>query len=248
MKIVVSGKGGVGKTTIAGTLARIFSEKGYPVIAVDSDPSMNLHTALGMKNPTPISEFKKLIAERAVVANGVYNLNPRVDDILDKYALEKGRVKLIVMGTIEKGGEGCICPENAFLRALLRHLILKRNEVLILDTEAGLEHLGRKTAEKFDVMLVICEPSIKALGTANRIYELSRQIRIKKIYGIGNKIASQEQKELIKDNLKFETIDFIPFDEDVIKADALDKPLVEYTHSTALKAIKNISTKIKNLK
>lgn len=245
MKIVVSGKGGVGKTTLSGTLAKLFSDKGYKVIAVDSDPAMNLHTSMGMENPPPIFEFKDLIKERTVISNGVYNLNPKVEDIPDLYSSQKGNIKLIVMGTIEKGGEGCICPENAFLKALLRHMILKRNEFLILDTEAGLEHLGRNTAEKFDLMLVLIEPSNKAIETANRIYNLSKEIGIKEIYGIGNKVSSKEQEDFISSHTKFKVMAFIPFDDIVTEADMRNLPLVEHdANSKALKAMEKISDEL----
>lgn len=238
----MSGKGGVGKTTLSGTLARIFSDKGFKVIAVDSDPSMNMHTSMGMDNPQPIFEFKDLIKERTVISSGVYNLNPKVEDVLDLYSSKKENIKLIVTGTIEKGGEGCFCPENAFLKALMRHMILKRNEFLILDTEAGLEHLGRNTAEKFDLMLVLIEPSNKAIETANRIYDLSKEIGIKEIYGIGNKVSSKEQEDFIARNTKFKIIAFIPLDEGVIEADMSNLPLVEHNpNSKALKAIEKIS-------
>jgi CO dehydrogenase maturation factor len=167
-----------------------------------------------------------LIHDRSFIAPGVYNLNPYVDDILEKYSSKKGRIKLLTMGTIEKGGEGCTCPENAFLRAVLRH-ILRRDEFLILDTEAGIEHLGRKIAQDFDLMLVVVEPSAKAVETANRIHDLSMQIGIKNTYAIGNKIASEEQRDFIKKMLKFQVMDFIPFDEDLLRADMRGEPLTK---------------------
>jgi CO dehydrogenase maturation factor len=244
LKIAVAGKGGTGKTTLAGGLALFFSRK-TNVIAVDSDPSMNLHTALGMENPRPISELKDLIAERTVVTEGIYNINPKVDDIPDTHSTAKGPLKLIVMGTVEKGGEGCMCPESTFLRALLRHLVLKRDEVLILDTEAGIEHFGRKTAECVDVMLILCEPSVKAMQTANRIYALSKEIGIKKIYAVANKIASDEQMNLIKKGLEFEILSVIPYDEEVIRADMLGNPLTDrLPHSKALRSIEDIGENV----
>ncbi|MEE9474716.1 MAG: AAA family ATPase [Candidatus Hydrothermarchaeaceae archaeon] len=242
LKIAVAGKGGTGKTTLAGGLAFYFSER-YKVIAVDSDPSMNLHTALGVENPEPISELKDLIKSRTVVTDGIYNMNPKVEDIPDAYSTSTadGRLKLMVMGTVEKGGEGCMCPESTFLRALLRHLVLKRDEVLILDTEAGIEHFGRKTAEGFDVMLILCEPSVKAIQTANRIYVLSKEIGINKIYAIANKIASDDQMNFIKKELAFEILSFIPYDDEVIKADMLGEPLTDrHPHPKALQSIEDV--------
>ncbi len=244
MKIVISGKGGVGKTTISGTLARIFSSRGGKVIAVDSDPSMNLHTALGVENPVPISRLKDLIKERAVISGGIFNLNPKVDDILDKYSTGIENVKLMVMGTVDRGGGGCICPENTFLTALLRHLVLKRDEVLILDTEAGIEHLGRKTAARFDLMLVVVEPSAKATETANRIYELSKEIGIKEVLAIGNKVSSDDQKTFIKNNVKFGILGYIPFDSEVTNTDIRNNTLFDAPHSDAVNSIKAIADKI----
>jgi len=244
MKIAIAGKGGVGKTTIAATLALIFSEKGLKIIAVDSDPSMNLHSSLGMKNPAPVSELKDLISERTVIEPGVYNMNPKVDDVLEKYGEKKENITLLVMGTIESAGQGCICPENAFLRALLRHVVLKRNELLILDTEAGIEHLGRRTAEKFDAILIVTEPSQKSIETANRIYSLSKQLGIKEIFGIGNKTGSEKEKKLIEDRLDFKVLSFIPYDRDVVDADIAQKPLAEYKNSIARKEIERIAEEV----
>lgn len=241
MKLVVSGKGGVGKTTFSGTVAMILAEEGKKVLAVDSDPSMNLHSALGLKNPKPISELKELIAERTVMDTGIFKLNPRVDDIPERFSAKKGNLRLIVMGTIERGGEGCICPESAFLKALVRHLVLKKDEVLILDTEAGVEHLGRSVAEKFDLMIVVCEPSQKAVESANRIFELSKEIGIRKIVAVGNKVSSKAQENFIRDSLNIELIGIIPFDEMVIDADMERKPLYTFKDSNALRSIEKIT-------
>ncbi len=242
MKIAVSGKGGAGKTSIASCLARIFDKKNFSVIAVDADPSMNLNLALGMKRPTPIAELKDLIKERTSLGGGFYRLNPKVDDIPEKYSTKKGNIKLIVMGTVKDAGAGCVCPENTFLRALLRHLTLKRKEVLILDTEAGLEHFGRGLAKNFDFMIVVVEPSYKSIETANRIYELSKQLEIKNVLGVGNKIMFDEQIDFIKRNIKFDILEFIPYDNDVIKSEYNESLIPE--NSLFFKKIEKLYEKI----
>jgi CO dehydrogenase maturation factor len=244
LKIAVAGKGGAGKTTLVGGLAHYFSKESG-VIAVDSDPSMNLHIALGLENPEPVSGLKDIIRERAVVAEGIYNINPKVDDIPDTHSSGKGNLKLLVMGTVERGGEGCMCPEHTFISALLRHLVLRRDDFLILDTEAGVEHIGRKTAEGFDVMLILCEPSVKAIETANHIHALSKEIGIKRIYAVANKISTEEQMDLILNGLDFEVLGRIPLDEEVIKADMLGVPLTDrLPHPKALKSIEKIGKKL----
>jgi CO dehydrogenase maturation factor len=248
MKIVISGKGGVGKTTISGTLARLFAERGYSVIAVDADPSMNLHSAIGVENPTPISQLKELINERAVIAPGMYNLNPRVDDIPERFSAVRDGIRLLVMGTVEEAGQGCLCPENTFLKAILRHLVLKRRELLILDTEAGVEHLGRSVAENFDLMLVVVEPGAKAITMANRLAKLSREIGVRQVYAVANKVASEEQKDFIKQELDIEVLEAIPYDKAVVEADIKNIPLIDIkTESPALKKIVQLSEKIEEL-
>ncbi len=154
MKLAVSGKGGVGKTLLVSLLSKIFTESGYSVLAIDADPNTNLAATLGFPEPekiTPISEMKDLIEERTGVQPGktapFFKLNPKVDDIPEKYALERNGIKLMVMGRMKKGGAGCYCPENALLQALVTHLLLASDEVVILDMEAGIEHLGRATAK-----------------------------------------------------------------------------------------------------
>jgi CO dehydrogenase maturation factor len=240
MKLAVSGKGGVGKTTISAALARIFAAQGRRVLAVDSDPSMNLHTSLGLENPTPISELKDLINDRAVIAEGIFNLNPKVDDIPERFSSPEGDLRLLVMGSVKGGGQGCICPESTFLKALLRHLVLDTGDILVLDTEAGMEHLARGVAQGFDLMIIVTEPTKNSIETANQVYGLSREIGIKKALGVGNKVLSQDQEEFIKENLDFECTTFVPFDQVVAKADMEGVPLVGFEDSKALKAIQSL--------
>ncbi|MHC1611465.1 MAG: ATP-binding protein [Candidatus Methanospirareceae archaeon] len=225
MKIAVAGKGGVGKTTIAGTLARLFAQDGHRVIAVDADPAMNLKFALGIeKNPPPISELKDLIFERtgAHTGTGLYKLNPKVDDIIMKYGAKgPDGVTLLVMGTIEKGGTGCTCPENAFLRALLRHLLFKE-KMVIMDMEAGIEHLGRGTAKGVDIMLTVVEPGMRSVETVGRVKKLGGDIGINNLVAVINKVMDFETVKKIEtklEEMKIPLLGIIPYEEALITAD-----------------------------
>jgi len=153
-----------------------------------------------------------------------------------------------VMGTVEQAGQGCLCPENTFLRALLRHLVLKRRELLILDTEAGVEHLGRSVAENFDLMLVVVEPGAKAIAMANRLAELAKEIGVKQVYAVANKVASDEQEEFIRREVDIEVIEAVPFDSAVVEADIKNLPLIDVgKESPALRSIVRLSEKIEEL-
>lgn len=225
MKIAVTGKGGVGKTTIAGTLARLFARDGHNVVAIDADPAMNLKFTLGIeKNPPPVSGLKDLIIERtgAYSENGIYKLNPRVDDILTRYGAKgPDGLMLLVMGTIEKGGTGCVCPENALLRALLRHVLFKEDTVII-DMEAGIEHLGRGTAKGVDIMLTVIEPGMRSVETASRIKKLGEDIGISRILAVINKVTDSGTVKKIEnklDEIDLPLLGTIPYDQRLVEAD-----------------------------
>jgi len=249
IKIAVAGKGGVGKTTIAGTLARLFARDGHSVIAVDADPAMNLKFALGIKeNPAPISELKDLIFERtgAYTGTGIYKLNPKVDDIIMKYGAKgPDGVTLLVMGTIEKGGTGCTCPENAFLRSLLRHMLFKENTV-IMDMEAGIEHLGRGTAKGVDLMLTVVEPGMRSVETVGRIKKLGEDIGINNIAAVINKVTDSEMVKKIETELEemnIPLLGIIPYEQALIKADMESKAPLD-VGGEAVEHIKRLKEKI----
>jgi CO dehydrogenase maturation factor len=235
MKIAISGKGGVGKTLLASLLSRLFAEAGYAVIAIDADPNSNLAITLGFPHPekiTPISEMRDLIEERTGTppgkSGGFFTLNPRVDDLPDKYFQKHDGIKLMVMGRIKKGGTGCYCSENALLQALTTHLLLERNDIVIMDMEAGVEHLGRATAKAVDKLIIVVEPSRTSLETARRIDKLAREIGLKNIAVVGNKIRSQQDKDFLTANLSgFQFLGFIPYDQAVVEADVNNRPVTD---------------------
>lgn len=257
MKIAISGKGGVGKTTLTSTLACILS-KDHDVFAIDADPDMNLATSLGVEEKiVPISSMRELIKERTGADSGVsfgevFKMNPKISDLPEKLSYDykgDGSLKLMTMGTVEKGGEGCVCPAAVLLKALLRNIVVKKEEIVLLDMEAGIEHLGRRTAESVDAMIIVVEPGRKSLETAERIKNLSKDIGIKKTLAVLNKCSSKEEKEFVEkklDKLDIELIGAIPMDKDVIMSDMEGKPLINYKNSSSLKSIKEIADKLEN--
>jgi len=247
MKIAVSGKGGVGKTLLATLLARAFADAGYSVLAIDADPDANLAANLGFPNPekiTPISELDDVIEERVGVKPGqsgsYFKLNPKVDDLPEKYAVKLDGIRLMVMGRIKRGGTGCYCSEGALLQALLSHLLLQRDDVVILDMEAGIEHLTRGTSRGVDKLIVVVEPGRRSLETAQRIFELADDLHLNNVAVVANKVHNEEQKQFISSSLPgAEFLGFIPFDEAIIDAD-LTKNSVINSSVPAIAEVKKI--------
>lgn len=207
MKLAVAGKGGVGKTTICAGLALALAEQGEQVMAVDADPNNCLGYALGipaekLEGIKPISDMKELLEERAgSKGGGVYNLAPEVADLIDRFKVSWGKVDLLVMGTIDRGGGGCACPLNSALKQLLRELVALPASVLV-DMEAGLEHLGRGTAAAVNAFLVVVDASPAALRTAHRISELAADLGVRNIQAIGNRVSTAEERQVIQDSLR----------------------------------------------
>jgi len=195
MKIAISGKGGTGKTTLAALLSRTLAQDGRPVIAVDADPDANLAAALGMPMedwPVPISEMRDLIRERTDSKEGYgtyFKINPDVRDLPEQYSKLVNGVRLLTLGGVPTGGSGCICPESALLKALVTHLLLRPDEVVILDMEAGIEHLGRATAAAVSMMIIVAEPGMRSVQTVQRIRQLAEEIHIPQLAVVVNKVA-----------------------------------------------------------
>lgn len=221
MKIAITGKGGSGKTALAAGLSILFSQH-KQVIAVDCDPDMNLGYALGFPHPekiTPITEMKALIAERTESgqegSGGYFKLNPKVDDIPDKFCPEQKNIRLMVMGRVDKAGGGCLCPENTFIKSLLSHLVISRDDVVILDMVAGTEHIGRGTANSMEAFLIVAEPTQLGVSTGLHIKSLAKGLGIKKIFFVGNKINTQEDTDFLRETLKEDLIGNISFNKNL---------------------------------
>lgn len=219
MKIAITGKGGSGKTTIAAGLSLLLDKEGKEVISVDCDPDTNLGLILGVsgaENIVPISEMKELIATRTGVESldkpsTFFKINPKVDDIPDKFSVKLNNIRLLVMGKVDKASGGCMCPENTFIKSLISHLVLSKDQVVILDMVAGTEHLSRATAKSVDIFIIVVEPTQISVTTALRIKKLAGQLGIKKIYFIGNKITSENDKDFLNKNLKNDIIGYLSF-------------------------------------
>jgi CO dehydrogenase maturation factor len=227
MKLAVSGKGGVGKTTFASLMIRTLNEQGKRVLAIDADPDANLAAGLGIADSdkiVPIAEMEDLVLERTGAQpgsiGGYFKLNPKVDDLPDSLSVKFEDIKLMRLGGIKKGGAGCICPESALLRALIMHIVLARDEVVVMDMEAGIEHLGRATAKAVDKLIVVVEPGRRSIDTAEHIRKLAGEIGLNHIVIVGNKVRSEKDENFLKTHLDdFEFLGFLPYDETLIEAD-----------------------------
>ena len=235
MKLAITGKGGVGKTFISALLTKVLAESSMKVFAIDADPDSNLASALGFPGAqkiAPLIELKEIIEERTGAKPGsvtsYFTLNPKVDDIPDKFFARNGRISLAVMGSVKGGGLGCICPESAFLKALLSHLLVERDEAVILDMEAGIEHLGRGTAASVDMLIIVVEPGSRSLETAARIKKLAGEAGLKKLSVIGNKIREEKDEAFLRKSLEgFNFLGFVPFNRKLIDADQANRPFYE---------------------
>lgn len=244
MKIAITGKGGVGKTLLSAFLSHTFAKSGFSVIAIDADPDANLAATLGYPHPesiVPISELEDLIEERVGVRPGtpgsIFKLNPKVDDLPDEYSVKIDGIRLMAMGRIKRGGTGCYCPEGALLQALVSHLLVQRNEVVILDMEAGIEHLSRGTTKAVDIFIIVVEPGRRSIETAGTIVKLAKDLGVENISVVGNKIRNEDDKKFIQSSLPdADFLGFIPYDPAITEADLASRPVVE----SSLKAAEEV--------
>ena len=253
MKLAITGKGGVGKTTTASLLARVYAAEGKKVIAIDANPDANLASALGIspeeaQRIIPIAELQDLIEERTGAKQdsmgGFFKVNPKVDDIPEKFSIRKDGIQLLVMGTVKKGGSGCLCPEGALLKSLLSHLVLGRSEVVIMDMDAGVENLGRGTAKGVDAFIIVVEPGQRSFQTARAIRKLAKDLGVVKCYVIGSKTKDEADRQFIKQSMSdFEVLGFINYHSEVAEADRLGKSVFE----AAPQAVADVKEIIKQL-
>lgn len=246
MKIAVTGKGGVGKTTFAATLARLYAAEGRKVLAADVDPDANLGLALGFDEETldsivPISRMRKLVEERtgANSENQFYRLNPKVDDIPDTYGKVCNGVKLLVLGTVETGGGGCVCPEHVMLKRIINNMVLHRDDVVIMDMEAGLEHLGRGTTESVDQFIVVIEPRARSIQTYKNVKRLASDLGVKQVRVVANKVRNEEDEAFVKSKIPEEDLlGFIHYNTEVMDADRQGKSPYDFSKTVTDEIIK----------
>ncbi len=250
MKIAVTGKGGVGKTTLASLLAHLYAQEGKKVIAVDADPDANLASALGLppdeaEKIRPIADMSDLIEERTGAKRGsmgsVFKLNPKVDDLPEGIGYRLNSIILLTMGKMKEAASGCYCPENVLLRSLLKHLVVRRSEVVIVDMEAGIEHLTRGTAESVDAFIVVVEPGQRSMQTARTVKDLAKNLGVKKVFVVANKVRGEADLRFIRDHIKeMEVIGSIAFSHDVMEADMKGSSPFAYSRKTVeeVRAIK----------
>lgn len=256
MKLAITGKGGVGKTTLTALLSQSYADMGRQVLAVDADPSPCLAGALGFPSELraqlhPIAEMDALIEERTGAkpgtVGGFFTLNPRVDDIPERFSVLHRGVRLLEMGSVDLGGSGCICPESAMLKTLFTHLLFRKDDILLLDMYAGVEHLGRATVDFVDAMLVVVEPTRRSLGTAAQIKKLANDIGLQRLYLVGNKVRNEDEAKFLEaETPGLPLLGYLPADLKVQEADRLGVPVYDYVESLKL-AAGQINKKINQL-
>ena len=247
MKLAITGKGGVGKTTLSSTLARLYADEGRTVLAADVDPDANLGLALGLSQEevdqiVPISKMRTLVEERtgASAANKFFKLNPYVADIPDTFSKDINGVKLLVMGTVDVGGSGCVCPEHVMLKSVLSSLTYRKGDVVIMDMEAGLEHLGRGTAMTMDQFIVVIEPGARSVQTYHNVKRLAKDLGVKRVRVVANKVRDEKDEQFVLGAIPAEDLlGMIHYNTEIMDADRNGKSPYDFS-PTAIEEIRKI--------
>lgn len=231
MKIAISGKGGVGKTTIMALLAGELKKQGQKVLLIDADPSPHMAEALGIrdaKKVKPIAEMGALLAERAGKSQGspFYNLNPEVNDLLRDFMLEQDGIRLMILGAVQTGEGGCACPENHVLRKMLKKMLLSADETVLLDMEAGVEHLGRGTVAGADCLLIVTIPSRSGIRTALKIKKMADDVGIPRVYFVGNLVQDEQDEQFLEQELGERPLVFFPNSKAVRQAERKEQAII----------------------
>ncbi len=245
MKTAIAGKGGVGKTTIMALIARQLQESGREVLVIDADPSPHMAQTLGFDNIdtiTPIAEMSKMLAERAGKVEGspFYNINPEINDLLADFMLEENNIKLMVLGAIQTAEGGCACPENTVLKRLLTKLLLSDNQSILLDMEAGVEHLGRGTIAGVDELFIVAIPSKSSIRTALKVHKLAREAGIKDISFIANMVENEDDRQFLKAGLPKAPVAYFPNSQAIRQGERCDEAVKLHADPEAAAAARKV--------